>query len=119
MQVVVSIPKKTSVELLRSTGTMDLAVIEIKFLHNEKAELCIVLTDDGIIREVKPKFIIKADSPIKVNPSGSIIELKFIQCPNALTPIEETDDGKITEVKLVFPCICPLRNADSGIVLAG
>ena len=78
-------------------------------MHPPKALRLILLTDDEIVREVRPVQLAKEPSPMRVSPGGITRDVKRLQFTKAQSPIETSDHGSFSEVnfeefaKALFP----------------
>ena len=87
-------------------------VTEVKELHLKNANSLIVVTELGIVTEVKEMQRANANSPIVVTELGIVTEVKELQPANASFPIVVTELGIVTEVKET-----QRKNANSPIVV--
>jgi hypothetical protein len=70
-------PLKTS--LLMRCGVRAWLVTEVNLLQEEKAELSISVTNEGMVTEIKPLQPENAELPIDVTNSGIVTEVKPLQ----------------------------------------
>jgi len=80
----------------------------------------IVVTDKGIVTEVRPEQYWNALLPIVVNKAfvGNVTEVRLVQLWNALVLIELTELGIVMEVRPVqlWNALAPIEVIELGIV---
>ena len=89
------------VKALSSIVVRDLERVTEENPQPTKAYFPIVVTELGMVREVKLLHPQKAFSPILVTESGMITDCNLVQSKKVLSLISVTKSGIVTEVKLL------------------
>ena len=105
--------------------TDDGMVIEVKPVQSPKHLFPKLLTDDGMVIEVKLLQNSKQSSPKLVTDDGMVIEVKLLQLEKQLSPKLVIDDGMMTELrseqfkKLLAPSSVTGNFFPAHVMLAG
>jgi hypothetical protein len=92
--------------------TDDGIVTDVREVHCEKAPLPIEVTDDRIVIDVRDLQPLKAFSPMVVTDDGIVIDARDLQSEKALSPMVATDDGIMIVLRVM-----QLEKAESGILV--
>ena len=76
-----------------------LKFMEVNLLQFEKAASPMLVTDSGMVTEVKPLQPEKAESPMLLTDPGMVTEVNSLQLQKAQFPIDVTEFGMVKLVK--------------------
>ena len=83
--------------------TLEPQTTERKLIHLLNVNTPTVVTDGGIVIDVKLLHPPNACASIRVTDGGTIIDIKLVHLLNAEPPIVVTDGDRVTDVKRVHP----------------